>query len=144
MTDHSVPVRPHLVIGFDFGLRHIGTAVGQSVTQGANPLQTFKAHQGVPDWTRVQALVDQWQPQQLLVGLPLNMDDSESDMSALAREFADALKQQCGLPVAMVDERLTSFAAKQEAPDDAELQHQLAAVQIVQGYFNDPTSVQPA
>ena len=101
------------VLAFDFGLKHIGVAVGQSITASASPLTTISAHHGTPDWQSVEELVEQWRPRLLLVGLPLNMDGSKSEMSELARSFAARLSALTGLTVELVDERLSSFEAKQ-------------------------------
>ena len=120
------------VLAFDFGLKHIGVAVGQSVTQTASGLTTLAADNGTPDWIEIDRLITQWRPTQLLVGLPLNMDDSESDMSLAARAFADLLGSRSALPVSMVDERLTSFAAKQLSPGQ---NHEVAAALIAEGWL---------
>lgn len=102
------------VLAFDFGLRHIGVASGQTITGSATPLTTLRARQGRPDWNEVVELVASWQPLRLLVGLPLNMDDSESDMSARARAFAAGLEQRTGIATQLVDERLTSRSAREQ------------------------------
>jgi len=122
------------VLAFDFGLRHIGIAVGQPVTNTASPLTTLTAANGTPKWPEVRALIEEWQPTTLLVGLPLNMDDSESDMSALARGFANNLKRRFKLPVELVDERLTTYAAQRVDPDRA---HEVAAVLIAQTWLGE-------
>jgi putative Holliday junction resolvase len=102
-------------LGFDFGMTSIGVAYGQSLTQTAKPLSTIKARDGIPDWSSMARLVDEWQPHYLIVGLPLNMDDSESQSSLRARKFANRLQARFGLPVELMDERLTSYAVKEEA-----------------------------
>ncbi len=102
------------VLGFDYGTQRIGVAVGQSITGTASPLSALKANDGVPNWDHVAALIKEWQPQQLVVGLPLNMDDSESELSARARKFANRLNGRFGLPVELWDERLSSFEARGE------------------------------
>jgi len=99
-------------MAFDFGLSQIGVAVGSSTIDSSEPLCVLRARDGVPDWRRVQALVEQWQPDLLLVGDPLNMDGSPSEIGARAAKFARRLHGRLGLPVEMVDERLSSFAAK--------------------------------
>lgn len=106
--------KPITVLAFDYGLRHIGVAVGQSVTGTGRPLSPLKARDGVPDWQQIERLIKEWQPQQLLVGLPLNMDGSRSPMSDRADKFARRLEGRFGLPVALWDERLSSFAARGE------------------------------
>lgn len=120
------------VLAFDFGLRHIGVAVGQTVTAGAGPLATLAARNGKPDWAEVARLIRTWMPKRLLVGLPLNMDGSESDMCAAARAFAAELERRSGVPVILVDERLTTREAQALDPDRA---HELAAVLIAETWL---------
>jgi putative Holliday junction resolvase len=101
------------ILAFDYGLSQIGLAVGNTQLNTSQPLTTIKAKDGIPKWDEVAALLEEWQPDQLLVGLPLNMDGSESDMCQRARKFAARLEGRFGAKVKMVDERLTSFAAKE-------------------------------
>jgi len=131
------------VLAFDFGLRHIGVAAGQSVTATASPVETLQAQQGIPTWAQVARLVESWRPTHLLVGLPLNMDGSESDMSERARAFAAGLEKRHALPVTMVDERLSSREAQQQAYQQGtstHSSHELAAVIIAQTYLNEQYS----
>lgn len=121
-----------VILAFDFGLKHIGVAVGQTVTRSASPLTTLAARNGKPNWSQVADLVRQWRPNQLIVGLPLNMDDSESDMSERARKFAGKLHETTNIEVSLVDERLTSFAARQISTDD---NHALAASLIAESWL---------
>ena len=100
------------VLGFDFGTRKFGVATGQRITATASPLPPIPSRDGIPDWVAVDKLVAEWQPQALLVGLPLNMDDTESELSRLSRKFGRRLEARYRLPVWMVDERLTSRAAR--------------------------------
>ncbi len=102
-------------LAFDYGLKNIGVAYGQSLTGTARELPPLPARDGVPDWERLGALIQEWQPQLLLVGLPLNMDDSESELSRRARKFGNRLHGRFGLPVELFDERLTTRLAKEEA-----------------------------
>lgn len=97
-----------VVMCFDYGLRRIGIATGQRITRTATPLTSIPATDGVPDWERLGQLIAEWQPSQLVVGLPLNMDGSESDMSVRARKFANRLHGRFGLPIGHVDERLST------------------------------------
>ncbi len=120
-----------LVLAFDFGLKHIGVATGQSITRTATPLTTLRARDGVPDFAEIGALIDDWKPVALLVGLPLNMDQTESDMSRRARKFAARLGGRFGLPTLLVDERLTSREAHTRlgsAPSDPRTHAAAAAV----------------
>lgn len=103
-----------LYLGFDYGTRQIGVAVGQAVTGQARELLTLKAQNGVPDWQQIQRLLDEWRPSALVVGLPLNMDGTPSEMSERAERFARRLHGRYGLPVHTHDERLTTYAAKGE------------------------------
>jgi putative Holliday junction resolvase len=100
-------------MAFDYGLRQIGVAVGNSLLQTTQPLAVLKAKDGIPDWPLLTLLVAEWQPDLLVVGDPLNMDGSESELCQRARKFARRLHGRLGLPVDMTDERLTSFEAKQ-------------------------------
>ena len=104
---------PRTVLAFDFGLRQIGVAVGNTVLGTTRPLAILPAKEGVPDWQAVAALVAEWQPDLLLVGDPLNMDGTVSEFCLRARKFGNRLHGRLGLPVEMVDERLTSYEAKQ-------------------------------
>lgn len=106
--------QPQLVLGFDFGTRQIGVAVGQTLTRQARPLCNLKARDGIPRWEQIEALLAEWQPGALVVGLPLNMDGTPSEMSVRARKFANRLHGRFGLPVHTHDERLTTYAAKGE------------------------------
>lgn len=99
------------LLGFDFGLKNIGVAVGQELTQTANPLTVIRARDGIPDWDKIEALLDEWQPQLLIVGLPLNMDDSEQEMTAASRRFGHRLHGRFQIPVEWQDERLSTYEA---------------------------------
>lgn len=102
------------LLGFDFGLKNIGVAVGQELTLTANPLTVIKARDGIPDWNKIEALLDEWQPQLLIVGLPLNMDDSEQEMTAASRRFGNRLHGRFQIPVEWQDERLTTYEALEQ------------------------------
>lgn len=134
-----MPEQTERVLAFDFGLRHIGVASGQSITATAGPVTTLTAQDGAPTWAQVAELIKEWRPTRLLVGLPLNMDDTESDMSERARTFAAQLETRFALPVSLVDERLSSREAAAQAADANSAHqgstHELAAVIIAQGYL---------
>ncbi len=101
-------------MGFDFGLRRIGVAIGQRLTGRATPLSTLKAEQGVPDWSIIRQLLCQWKPHALIVGLPTALDGSALYTTALAANFADELKRLSGLPTHLVDERLSTVEARSQ------------------------------
>lgn len=101
------------VLGFDYGARRIGVAVGNALTGSARALDVVANGVQGPDWARVAGLVREWRPQVLLVGLPLTMEGEEQKNSAAARMFAAHLKDRFNLPTNLVDERLSSVEAAQ-------------------------------
>lgn len=101
------------LLGFDFGMKRIGVAVGQTVTKTARPLTTLKATDGTPDWHALGKLIDIWQPDALVVGIPLNMDGTEQPISESARLFATELQKRFKLPIHGMDERLSTKDAKE-------------------------------
>jgi putative Holliday junction resolvase len=100
-----------ILLAFDFGLKRIGVAVGQTHTCTANALETVTAgsHGG---WARIQDLVREWQPRALVVGLPLDQDGAETEMCRQVRKFGEELARLTGLPVHYQDERFTSRAVE--------------------------------
>ena len=80
------------VLAFDFGLKQIGIAFGQTITNQSTGIKIIKAKNGVPNWDEIKIIVEEWNPDILVVGLPIHMNDKESEMSALARNFAKNLK----------------------------------------------------
>jgi|TARA_R110001599_G_scaffold89130_3_gene236215 putative Holliday junction resolvase len=97
---------------FDFGLKRFGVAVGTELLKTASELSPISAKDGIPDWQVIEALVATWKPTGFVVGLPLNMDGTQSDMSLRATKFGKRLKGRFNKPVEMMDERLSSFEAK--------------------------------
>ncbi|MDP9500435.1 Holliday junction resolvase RuvX [Bisgaard Taxon 45] len=102
------------VLAFDFGTKSIGCAVGQSITGTAQALPAFKAQDGIPNWEAVGKCLMEWQPDLVVVGLPLNMDGTEQDLTVRARKFANRLNGRFGLKVELHDERLTTTEARAE------------------------------
>ena len=100
------------VLAFDFGTKSIGVAIGQSITGTAAPLSALKANDGIPNWETIEKLIEQWQPSGLLVGLPLNMDGTEQEITQRAKKFANRLHGRYGLNVVTHDERLSTVDAK--------------------------------
>ncbi|WP_369856528.1 Holliday junction resolvase RuvX [Candidatus Thalassolituus haligoni] len=107
-----IPARVMQVMAFDFGTKRIGVAIGQRLTGSSSALTPLKANDGVPNWDTLTALVNEWQPDAFVVGLPLNMDGSASDMSTRAAKFARRLEGRLHKPSFTHDERLTSYEAK--------------------------------
>lgn len=100
------------VLAFDFGTRRIGVAVGNTLLRVAHPLATIDAAVTGARWSAIAALLDEWRPQRLVVGLPVHADATEHAMTARAREFAHELADRFALPVAFEDERHTSETAR--------------------------------
>ena len=135
--------KPQSLLGFDYGLKQIGVANGQTITSSAQGLTILSAVDGIPDWSAVEKLLKEWKPDLVVVGLPLNMDDSESELSARARKFARRLQGRFSVDVDMVDERLTSREAKtlgreQGSNDITKIDH-IAAALILQSWLDCPT-----
>jgi len=103
---------PRTVLAFDFGLRRIGVAVGQSVTRTATPLVVLAAQDGAPQWPELTKIIETWGPQALIVGLPVHMDGTEQELTVAARRFGNRLHGRYKLPVFWQDERLTSAEAE--------------------------------
>lgn len=133
------------LLAFDFGTRRIGVAVGNTVTGTARPLTTVDEEKNERRFALIAALLAEWQPAALVVGLPCNDDGTPHELTQLCRRFANRLKGRFNLPVLLVDERYTSAAASSEL--DAAGVHgirqkalidQYAAQQILQAYFDEP------
>lgn len=103
-------------LGFDYGERRIGVAVGQSLTRSAQALVTLPVRNGQIDWPAIARIIDEWRPQQLVVGLPATEDGAAGANSAAIARFGRRLEGRFRLPVAFVDERLSSYAASED-PD---------------------------
>ncbi|WP_174822366.1 Holliday junction resolvase RuvX [Pantoea sp. MBD-2R] len=100
------------LLSFDFGTKSIGVAIGQQLTGTARPLAALKAQDGIPDWDKIEALLKEWQPDRVVVGLPLNMDGTEQPLTARARKFANRLHGRFGVQVDLHDERLSTVEAR--------------------------------
>lgn len=138
------------VLGFDYGRTRIGVAVGQTVTRTASPVTTLPAVNGQPDWDQVTALISEWQPAALVVGLPINMDGTPGETTEAAQRFARQLEGRYRLPVHLVDERLSSRAAEERLADshlpkkrrhDKRSVDAFAAQIILETWLNEPSSL---
>ena len=105
-----------VLLAFDYGSRRIGVAVGQTTTGTASPAGVVTVA-GTPDWAALERCVREWSPTRLLVGLPYNMDGTETLLTGTCRGFGKELSRRFGLPVEFVDERLTSAAAQADLRD---------------------------
>jgi putative pre-16S rRNA nuclease len=140
------------VIAFDYGLNQIGVAVGQTLTATSTPLEVLKARDGQPDWLKLENILKDWQPTLLLVGLPLNMDGSESDFCQRARKFGRRLQGRFGIETKMMDERLSTREAKSRDFEKTGKRRQsyrdqaidnLAANIILESWLSDPLAAKP-
>ena len=113
------------LLGFDFGTHKIGIAVGQSITGTATPLMTIQAKKRKPDWDQINRLVEEWHPDEMVVGLPFEMTGNEAEIADKAKRFSRQLQGRYQLPVHLIDEKLTS----REAWD--RLGHQAMAAKLI-------------
>ena len=131
--------RPRTLLAFDFGLKRIGVAVGQTQTRSANPLQTITVKREGPDWPAIAKLIDTWTPDALVVGLPLNMDGSEQEMTHRAERFGRQLEGRFGMRVHLVDERLSTREARNRLQLEGRLDQDadpVAAQIILEDWFS--------
>ena len=112
MPERPASGAPRIVLAFDFGLRRIGVACGDTVSRTAAPLEAVAAKSGVPRWELIAALLREWQPALLVVGLPYNADGSDSAMTRGARDFAAEIARRHRLQTVLVDERYSSMEAE--------------------------------
>ena len=105
-------VRARCVLAFDYGTRKIGAAVGQTATLTATPLTTLPYRSGRPDWHAIEALIDEWQPDEIVVGLPSSADGAETDFTRRVRRFASELGVRSGRRIVLVDEHLSTMEAR--------------------------------
>jgi len=132
------------VLAFDFGTRRVGVAVGNTVVRAAHPLATIDEARNDERFSAIGALVAEWQPGRLVVGLPLHADGTAHAMTARARRFASQLSGRFGIPVTLVDERHTSEVAKAQLAAEGrggrarrDLTDAVAAQVILQAYFDE-------
>lgn len=133
-------------LAFDFGTKRIGIAVGNSIAQTTQPLVTLQGEQNDVRFATIEALLREWQPTALVVGLPCNDDGTPHEMTRLCRRFANRLKGRFNLPTILVDERYTSASASTQLNEmgvrgikQKPLIDQVAAQHILQAYFDEPT-----
>ena len=132
------------VLAFDFGEKRVGAAVGDTEVGIAHPVATIDAADKKTRYAAIAALITEWQPALLVVGLPAHLDGTEHELSRLARKFARELAGRFNLPVELVDERLTSAAAAMSLEEAGvagrkrkPVIDQVAAQHILQSYLND-------
>jgi putative holliday junction resolvase len=126
-------------LGFDYGTKRIGIAVGQRLTGTATPLMALKTRQRKPDWDMISTVIKTWKPAALVVGLPLLADGSDSQSTSNARHFIAELQRRYGLPVHGMDETLSSYAAQEFSPNPNDPIDAIAAQLILESWFSYTT-----
>ena len=127
---------PSTLLCFDFGSKRIGVAVGQTVTGTASPLLTIGSHNNTPDWNKIDEVLSDWRPDAIVVGIPLTMHGTAQIMSEAAERFARQLEGRFHMPVYRMDERLSTFEARDRAGDIADLDA-VAAQAILESWMHD-------
>lgn len=139
------------LLGFDFGTKRIGVAVGNSISCTARPLTTLHGEDNSSRFAAIAELIREWGPSALIVGLPCHDDGTPHELTRLCRRFAQRLKGRFNLPIILVDERYTSAAASSQLAEmgirgikQKPLLDQISAQQILQAYFDEPATEQIA
>jgi putative Holliday junction resolvase len=121
---------------FDFGSKRIGVAAGQTVTGTASPLLTINSLNNKPDWDKIEEVICDWRPDAVVVGIPLTMHGTPQMMTDAAERFARQIEGRFHVPVYRMDERLSTFEARDRAGDDADLDA-VAAQAILESWMHD-------
>ena len=152
ITESAEPtVKPHLILALDYGVKKMGMALGNTMTQTARAFDILAMNNGQPDWDNLIGIIKVWGVAQVIVGLPLNMDGSSSMLSKRAHKFARRLahrimEQHLPVTVSLCDERLTSIEAREIAWDNGWIKNErdpiddISACILMSTYFSDPTS----
>ena len=135
--------QPATLLAFDYGEASIGVAVGQTLTRTANPLGCVRVKQHRPQWHLIDQFISTWQPDALIVGVPVHMDGSEQPMTHAARRFMKKLEQRFSLPVHASDERLSTREAQsrlKELNRSHDSDDPIAAQIILEGWLSNQGS----
>ena len=125
------------IVPFDFGTKKIGIAVGQTKTKTSSPLEIIFNKNNAVNWVKISSIINEWKPDLLLVGKPLNMDGTDSDIMEKVDIFFKKLGKVTKVPCEYVDERLTSFEARQNLADlKTDLIDAHAAKILIDHWFN--------
>jgi putative Holliday junction resolvase len=143
IVERAYPEIEGTVLGFDFGEKRIGIAVGETMLKLAHPLTTIQAEENAVKFAQITSLIQEWRPSLLVVGLPTYLDGEAHELTHLAKKFAQRLEGRFNLPVVMVDERLSSAEAAQSLRESGvhgiqqkAMIDQVAAQTILQSYFD--------
>lgn len=134
------------VLGFDFGLKRIGVASGEHMLGIAHPLTTLNAESNDDRFNLIADLIKEWNPTTLVIGLPLNLEGKENEVTLLSKKFARRMDGRFNLPIIMIDERFSSAEASQSLSESGikgrkqkPMLDQMAAQVILQSYFDTIT-----
>ena len=138
-SDRSKPIA---VLAFDYGTQRIGVAFGQSITGTAQAVCVLKAKDGIPDWSQIEKLIEDWRPDVFVVGLPYNLDGSDSELLPRAVKFGNRLNGRFNIPSFGMDERLSSKAAIEQVVEEGNIKKKsaidgIAAQIILRNWFNE-------
>jgi|TARA_B100001093_G_scaffold26429_1_gene23207 putative Holliday junction resolvase len=134
-------ILPRVVMAFDFGMKHIGIAIGQEITRTASTFYSLNADAGKPNWSELDKVIDEWKPGLFVVGDPLNMDGTRSKIQDLSDRFSNELNKRYHIDLEKIDERLTSREAQErlESPvigtKDSSNKHSISAQVILEDWF---------
>lgn len=151
LMNQAASTRQGTVLAFDFGEKRIGVAIGEHMLGIAHPLTTINTVANDERFRVIAELIAQWNPVELVVGLPLSLDGEEHGLTLLCKKFARRLNGRFNLPVALMDERLTSAEASQTLKElgiggrkQKPMLDQVAAQHILQSYFDNLDAHDPA
>ena len=128
-------------MAFDFGIKHIGIAIGQEITKTASTFYSIKALEGQPDWNELDDIIDEWKPDLIVVGDPYNMDGSRSKIQDMSDRFSDALYKRYQIQLEKTDERLSSREANERLQNleigtkSSSNKHSISAQVILEDWF---------
>ena len=132
---------PRIVMAFDFGIKHIGIAIGQEITKTASTFYSIKALEGQPDWNELDDIIHEWKPDLIVVGDPYNMDGSRSKIQDMSDRFSDALYKRYQIQLEKTDERLSSREANERLQNldigtkRSSNKHSISAQVILEDWF---------
>ena len=132
---------PRIVMAFDFGIKHIGIAIGQEITKTASTFYSIKAWEGQPDWDELDDIIHEWKPDLIVVGDPYNMDGSRSKIQDMSDRFSDALYKRYQIQLEKTDERLSSREANERLQNldigtkSSSNKHSISAQVILEDWF---------
>lgn len=128
-------------MAFDFGIKNIGIAIGQEITKTASTFYSITAVDGQPNWSELDKIINEWQPNLFVVGDPFNMDGTRSKIQDLADRFSNSLNKRYDINIEKTDERLSSREAKERLEKetigtrDSSNKHSISAQVILEDWF---------